>query len=331
MNQKTLSKKEKLFKIITIGSREDIPSRVFDWFLVILILTNVLLTFLMTFDYFDPYYGVFHQIEIATLILFTIEYILRIYTADILYPDKTKGKAILKFLLSFDGIVDLLTILPLVPFAGFVAFRILRVVRIFHLFRINATYDSFNVIAQVISEKKRQIASSVLIIFIFMLASSLGMYSAEHDAQPEAFSNAFSGIWWSVSALLTVGYGDIYPITVWGKILGIFVAFLGVGLVAIPTGIISAGFVERYTLSTSMGNKINDTGEIGEIIIEKMSEFEGKSINEITKDKTIEVLLVIRDELHIVPTPTLVLKAKDIVVIKSERVKKTKVISDRKR
>ena len=233
MNTKALTKKEKLFKIITIGSREDIPSRIFDLFLVVLILTNVILTFLMTFKYFDPYYGVFHKIEIATLILFTIEYILRIYTSDLLYPDKSKGKAVIKFLLSFDGIVDLLTILPLVPFAGFVAFRILRVVRIFHLFRINANYDSFNVIAQVISEKKRQIASSVLIIFIFMLASSLGMYSAEHDTQPEAFANAFSGIWWSVSALLTVGYGDIYPMTVWGKILGIFVAFLGVGLVAL--------------------------------------------------------------------------------------------------
>ena len=322
MNTKALTKKEKLFKIITIGSREDIPSRIFDLFLVVLILTNVILTFLMTFKYFDPYYGVFHQIEIATLILFTIEYILRIYTSDLLYPDKTKGKAVIKFLLSFDGIVDLLTILPLVPFAGFVAFRILRVVRIFHLFRINATYDSFNVIAQVISDKKRQIASSVLIIFIFMLASSLGMYSAEHDTQPEAFANAFSGIWWSVSALLTVGYGDIYPMTVWGKILGIFVAFLGVGLVAIPTGIISAGFVEQYTLSTSLGKKLEDTREIGEIIIGADSEFVGKTIREITKDKSLEVLLVMRGDLHIVPTQTLTLEPKDVVVIKSDRVEK---------
>ena len=322
MSEKTLSKKEKLFKIITIGSREDIPSRIFDLFLVAVILTNIVLTFLMTFDFFDPYYQVFHTIEVITLILFTIEYILRIITADLLYPDKPRGKAIGKFLLSFDGIVDLLTILPLVPFAGFVAFRILRVVRIFHLFRINTNYDSFNVIAQVIGEKKKQIASSVLIIFIFMLASSLGMYSAEHEAQPEAFANAFSGIWWSVSALLTVGYGDIYPITVWGKILGIFVAFLGVGLVAIPTGIISAGFVEQYNLSTSMGKKLADAGEIGEITIDKKSEFVGKSIREITKDKTIEILLVIRDDLHIVPTPDLVLKAKDIVVVRSERVTK---------
>ena len=73
-----------------------------------------------------------------------------------------------------------------------------------------------------------------------MLASSLCMYSLEHEAQPEVFSNAFSGIWWAASTLLTVGYGDIYPITTLGKMFGIFITFLGVGMVAIPTGIISA-------------------------------------------------------------------------------------------
>ena len=80
-----------------------------------------------------------------------------------------------------------------------------------------------------------------------MTASSLCMYSLEHDAQPQVFSNAFSGIWWAVSTLLTVGYGDIYPITALGKIFGILITFLGVGMVAIPTGIISAGFVDQYS------------------------------------------------------------------------------------
>ena len=80
-----------------------------------------------------------------------------------------------------------------------------------------------------------------------MVASSLCMYSMEHEAQPDKFKNAFSGIWWSTSTLLTIGYGDIYPVTVGGKIMAIVISFLGVGMVAIPTGIISAGFVESYT------------------------------------------------------------------------------------
>ena len=131
--------------------------------------------------------------------------------------------------------------------SGFVAFRMLRVVRIFHLFRVNSYYDSFNVIKSVIYEKRNQLASSIFIILILMTASSLCMYSAEHEAQPEAFANAFSELWWSVSTMLTVGYGDIYPITTAGQIMAIVIAFLGVGVVAIPTGIISAGFVEQYT------------------------------------------------------------------------------------
>ena len=125
----------------------------------------------------------------------------------------SKSRATIRFLVSFDGIVDLLTIIPAFFLSGFVIFRMLRVARVFHLFRLNAKYDSFNVITTVLYEKRNQIISSVFIVLILMLASSLCMYSVEHDAQPEVFRNAFSGIWWSMSTLLTVGYGDIYPIT----------------------------------------------------------------------------------------------------------------------
>lgn len=150
-------------------------------------------------------------------------------------PTCTRGKAIGKFLISYDGVVDLLTIIPVFFLSGFVAFRMLRVIRIFHLFRINSKYDSFNVIKIVLLRKSRQIISSMFIIFILMMASSLCMYSTEHAAQPGVFSNAFSGIWWAVSTVLTVGYGDIYPITLLGKCMAIVIAFMGVLLVAIPT------------------------------------------------------------------------------------------------
>lgn len=119
--------------------------------------------------------------------------------------------------------------------------------RVFRLFRVNAYYDSLGVITEVISSKRQQLFSSVFILLVLMLASSLCMYSLEHEAQPQVFTNAFSGIWWSVSTLLTIGYGDIYPVTTMGKIFSIFITFLGVGMVAIPTGIISAGFVDQYT------------------------------------------------------------------------------------
>lgn len=238
--------KRKIFDIIQIGDKSNLLSRAFDIFIVVVILSNISVMLMQTFSELEPYFYVFRVVELVTTGVFCVEYILRIWTSNFLYPESSKGKAVLRFLISYDGVVDLLTIIPVFLLSGFVVFRMLRVVRIFHLFRINSKYDSFNVIKIVLMKKSRQIISSVFIIFILMLASSLCMYSTEHSAQPEVFSNAFSGLWWSVSTVLTVGYGDIYPITLLGKCMAIIIAFMGVLLVAIPTGIISAGFVEQY-------------------------------------------------------------------------------------
>ncbi len=322
--QKETGARKRIFDIITIGNTNDFPSRAFDILLVVTIFLNVTVTFMQTFEELASLSIVFSIIEGVTVTLFCIEYFLRILTADFLYPNVSKGKAIVKFLFSFDGIVDLLTILPLVPLYGFIAFRILRVVRIFHLFRINATLDSFNIIALVIKDKWKQIVSSLIIILIFMLASSLGIYSVEHETQPDAFPNAFSGIWWSVSALLTVGYGDIYPITVAGKIMGIFIAFLGVGLVAIPTGIISAGFVEQYSFRTMSERPIPDINDIGEVLIGEDHPACGRTIAEISKSKTLTVLLLIRGELKLIPSDNLVIEEGDILVVESERTHKSR-------
>ncbi|MBQ6250021.1 MAG: ion transporter, partial [Oscillospiraceae bacterium] len=238
--------RRRVFEIIQIGRVNDLPSRIFDVCLVAVILLNILAMFLETFEELAAWHGVFEAIELITVTLFCVEYALRIWTADYLYPGVSRGKAILRFLRSYDGVIDLLTILPFFFLSGFVVFRMLRVVRIFHLFRINTRYDSFNVIKSVLYEKRNQIASSVFIIVTLMLAASLCMYSVEHEAQPENFRNALSGVWWSINTLLTVGYGDIYPVTILGKAMAIVITFLGVGAVAIPTGIISAGFVEQY-------------------------------------------------------------------------------------
>ena len=213
MSDSVAKKKKRIFDIIQIGNRKDMPSTAFDIFIVVVILVNLFITIFDTFDESAPYTDILDRLELVTIIIFTVEYILRVWTAEYLYPKKEFWKAKLKFIFSFNGIVDLLTFFPYyLPFffpAGVVAFRMLRVVRIFRLFRINSQYDAFNVILNVLNEKKNQLVSSIFMIVMLMIASSLCMYSIEHNAQPEAFKNAFSGIWWSVSTLLTVGYGDI--------------------------------------------------------------------------------------------------------------------------
>lgn len=233
--------------------------------------------------------GIFSVIEYITVFIFCIEYVLRIWTAGFLYPEASKGRARIKFLLSFDGIVDLLTIIPAFFLSGFVIFRMLRVARIFHLFRLNAKYDSFNVITTVLYEKRNQIISSVFIVMILMLASSLCMYSVEHNAQPDVFRNAFSGIWWSMSTLLTVGYGDIYPVTTLGRMMAICIAYLGVGVVAIPTGIISAGFVEQYQRKSNISDlKDMDIKEIVEVFVDRT--YAGKTHTQIINNCSLNTL-----------------------------------------
>ena len=192
----------------------------------------------------------------------------------------------------------------------------LRVARIFHLFRLNAKYDSFNVITTVLYEKRNQIISSLFIVLVLMLASSLCMYSVEHDAQPEVFRNAFSGVWWSMSTLLTVGYGDIYPITPLGRIMAICIAYLGVGAVAIPTGIISAGFVEQYQRNSNISS-ISDTDikEIAEVFVDK--KHAGQTVQDVESADQLTVYLILRDGLSILPQKDTRLKSKDIIIVRS--------------
>lgn len=320
--------KKKIFNVIQIGNKEDFISRAFDYFIVFAIFLNLLVTILETYEEFTPYIGAIKLVELITILIFTLEYILRLWTADYLYPEKKKCAAVLGFVFSFYGLIDLLTILPyylpfLLPF-GAVAFRLFRVIRIFRLFKINSQYDAFNVITDVLKAKKNQLLSSLALILIFMTAASLCMYGLEHDAQPEAFRNAFSGIWWSVSTLLTVGYGDIYPVTALGRFMAIIIAFLGVGMVAIPTGIISAGFVEQYNKSKNdtdtqrelMSTNYGNTNiSVEELFVTKSCPFLGLTPSEIPLPED-EILLMIKrgDETHL-PSENITVCLNDKLII----------------
>ncbi len=275
------STKKRVFDIIQIGTRVDIPSRVFDFFIVCVILTSITVTFLRTFEELDKYSSMLSGIELATIIIFIIEYLLRLWTSDLLYPKEKGLQAMRRFVFSFYGIVDLMTIIsyfaPLYS-NGIVALRMIRVIRIMRLFRVNQSFDAFSIVAEVVAEKRKQLLSSVCMIAMIMLAASLCMYGFEHDVQPDVFENAFSGIWWAMSTVLTVGYGDIYPMTVGGKMVAIVIALLGVCVVAIPTGVISAGFVEYYARLRGDAASLLDTDTI--LLMEKQAKKKKLSVNE---------------------------------------------------
>ncbi len=316
--------KKRIFDIIQIGNVSDLPSRLFDIVITIVIITSLLTSILVTFDEFKPYKEILDVIELVTIIIFTIEYILRLWTSDLLYPHRSKGGAVLAFVFSFTGLIDLLTFFPYyLPFvfpAGAVAFRIFRVIRIFRLFKINQRYDAFNVIIDILNEKKKQLFSSMVMILILMVAASLCMYSLEHEAQPEVFKNAFSGIWWATSTLLTIGYGDIYPITLGGRIMAIVISFLGVGMVAIPTGIISAGFVESY----SKINRIVFKEEERPIrfltsVVPADHRWTGKAVEDLVFPPEIILVAIIRDEEEIVPKGSTIIEEDDVLIFGAKK------------
>lgn len=320
--------RRRIYRIIRIGYVGDIPSRLFDIVIAAAILLNLFIIFFETFDVSAKFLPLLNGIEFATIIIFTVEYILRLATADYAYPDKkTYAGASVAFILSLYGIIDLVSFLPywlamIFPAAaiptGAVAFRMLRVVRILRLFRVNRYYDAFNVITDVIKEKKNQIASAVFIILMLVMAASIIMYNLEHEAQPEEFRNAFSGIWWAVSTLLTVGYGDIYPVTAAGRFVGIILAFLGVGIVAIPTGILSAGFVQQYTKIKDLSG-VSDEYPIGytSVDVTPGHEYCGKRMGDVAKRGILEIPVIIRQNVLTVPDENTVICEDDRLIISS--------------
>lgn len=324
--------RKKVYKVIQIGENTTVLDVGFDFIIVGCIFLNLALAIFETFEQAKPYQELIDMVELITTLLFAVEYGLRIWTAKYIYPEKKEISAIFTFAFSFLGIIDLLTFLPyflpvLFP-GGAVAFKMFRVVRVFKLFRINTKYDAFNVIVDVLNDKKMQLLSSIIMICILMIAASLCMYSLEHEAQPEHFKNAFSGLWWSMASILTVGYGDIYPITTIGKLMAILITFLGVGMVAIPTGIISAGFVEQYSRVKNITFHSEEHGIkfVTSTIYEKHP-WNGATVSSIVFPPQLLLVMVKRKNLVLIPKGNLVLKTEDVLVLGAKHFKEEEEIN----
>ena len=313
--------------MVSVGVVDEPVNQAYDILSTAALLINLTASILYTFSSINARYGILlHQIEAITVAFFALDYVLRLMTASCLYPKLSRGKAVVKYTLSGAGIIDLLSFLPYyLPFffpAGAAAFRMIRVARILRLFRINTYYDSLNVITEVLSSKKQQLMSSVFIIMVLMLASSLCMYSLEHEAQPTVFSNAFSGIWWSASTLLTVGYGDIYPVTPLGKFFGICISFLGVGMVAIPTGIISAGFVEQYTRLKRLGDyAMEEDIHFIKVQMKPDDHWIGTPIKHLGLPHGTIIAALQRNTKTIIPRGDVVIREGDVLIIGAESLK----------
>ena len=199
---------------------------------------------------YEAYTVVFEITEIILTVIFTFEYTARILT----YNKNYYGKSFLQFIFSFDLLIDLLALLPFYLTLLPIDLRYLRIFRLFRLariFKLTRYNKAIQTVKLVLSTKKEILTISFILIGIVLYMVSAMMYYVENTAQPEVFSSIPKTMWWGVATLTTVGYGDIYPITALGRFLGGVIAILGIGIFAIPTGIIASGFTEYVEKSKS--------------------------------------------------------------------------------
>jgi voltage-gated potassium channel len=242
--------KSQIYKLVEKGAHGSRLNLIFDYSIMILILLNVVALVIETSKNLSESVVLFLlYFEIFSVVVFSIEYLMRIYVSDLTHPASNKFKSALKFIFSFYGLIDLLAIAPFfLPFlikADMRFMRILRLTRFLRILKINRYNNSLLLIFTVVKERKQELIMTGFVAFLVLLISSFLMYHVEGEIQPEMFSTVLSAFWWAVATLTTVGYGDIYPVTALGKLISGIIAILGIGIIALPTGIISAGFVDR--------------------------------------------------------------------------------------
>jgi voltage-gated potassium channel len=248
-----MTKRERIYKIIEKAEDGDTPSAVFDWFIIILICLNIAAVICSSFDNVNNRYNrLFVYFEYFSVLIFTIEYLLRIWTAPYKFTLSPKWPSFLsyvRFIFSFMGILDLCAILPFyLPFViiDLRILRILRLVRLLRVFKLTRYNKSFDLIGRVFKNEKDKLFMTFFIVGIMLLLAASVMYAVENVVQPDEFPNILATLWWAVVTLTTVGYGDVYPVTVLGKLLSGIISILGIILIALPSGIISSGFIKEY-------------------------------------------------------------------------------------
>ncbi|MDR0229984.1 MAG: ion transporter [Flavobacteriaceae bacterium] len=225
-----------------------IGSRIVQGSIIILILLNALsLIFESIPEVRREYATFFIDFNLFSVVFFSVEYVLRMWSisCDERFNKPFIGR--IKYAFTSMQLIDLLAILPF--YLSFVHFdlRILRLMRVFRLlrvFKIAKYVSALAIVMNVFKRKASELAIAAFLLIFLLLIASTAIYYAENSSQPEAFSSIPDSMWWSVITICTVGYGDIYPVTLLGKIIGGVLAVIGIGFFALPTGIISSGFTE---------------------------------------------------------------------------------------
>ncbi len=273
--------RNRIYQILEFTDPEDRTSRFVSFGIVGLIIVNVLAIVLESIpSLYEAYEKTFFRLEIVSCIIFILEYVLRVW-ASVEDPETledesgtqiTNGRRRINFMLKPLAIIDFLAFVPIflqLLFPG-VDLRFLRALRLLRVFKLTRYFQSFEMILEVLHDEWRSLAGTVFIMLVILVIAACGLYYIERDIQPDKFGSIPEAMWWAMAALTTVGYGDAYPITPIGKIIGSIVTLLGIGMVALPSGILASSFSERMRQRReSMQTQIDQALEDGLITREE--------------------------------------------------------------
>lgn len=305
--------RHKLYQLLEMKDEDSRASFLLNSFIMILILVNVIAIILESVKSYQIAYGQwFTYLEIVSIAIFSVEYLARVWVSVDNPVYGTGWKARLHYMLSPMALIDLVAILPayLSMFIN-IDTRILRVFRLLRVFKLSRHFAVLGVLGTVLRNESKVLLSAIFVMIILVVLSASGIYVVERNTQPEAFGSIPSAMWWATVTLTTVGYGDVVPVTIAGRLLGVFITVLGVGMAALPAGIIASGFTselarrrESYELTAK---KILMDGQIDsgdrKILAEKRDELglAATDARQLLKKAELESTIIAQSETTVCP------------------------------
>lgn len=274
------SMRRTVYRLLENAEDNDAASRMVDLCLVTLISLSVVAVILESVPSIAASHGfALDWFEVFAVSVFTVELCLRTWASVESDPEAHPVTQRLRFLVSFHAIVDLLSILPFYLLTwgliGAADMRFLRAIRLLRILKLTRYFSALNILLVTVRENSKALAASFMILVTIMLLAASGMYYFERAAQPEDFGSIPAAMWFAFATLTTVGYGDVTPITVGGKIFGALIAVVGIGMVALPTSILASGYSEQLRINTEKyRDRANDALEDGILDEEELRDLE---------------------------------------------------------
>lgn len=237
-------KRYRIYEIIDIAKEEDKLSAIYDWFMMITIIVSIIP---LAFHYETKAFVI---IDKVTVVIFILDYFFRLITAD--FKLNKKGFSFLLYPITPMAIIDLISILPSLTiinhgFKLLKIFRLLRTFKVFRAFKVIRYSKSINLIITVFKNQRKVLSTVGILAVGYVIISALVVFNVE----PDSFNTFFDAIYWATVSLTTMGYGDIYPVTTIGRLVTIFSSVFGIAIIALPSGIITAGFIEALNEDSS--------------------------------------------------------------------------------